>query len=244
MEIENYKLQHSVESQHWWYICRREMLKRYILSFGLRSDAKVLDVGTSTGTNMRLFEEMDIFKGIGLDLSKDALMLCKSKGFMPLLQGNLLELPFEERSFDALLATDIYEHIEDDERAISECYRVLKPGAPILVAVPTFPVLWGLQDEVSHHCRRYVLKSLVQKMQDVGFEIDHDYHYNYLLFLPILLARWVLKWTKPKIHSEAEVNTYWLNKILEVLFKWDIKTAKLLRPPFGVSGFILARRPL
>jgi ubiquinone/menaquinone biosynthesis C-methylase UbiE len=55
-----------------------------------------------------------------------------------LVQGDLLELPFSEREFDAVVAFSILEHLKPDQlaRAASEISRVLEPGGTVLVGCP------------------------------------------------------------------------------------------------------------
>lgn len=53
--------------------------------------------------------------------------------------------------------------MEDDVSGMREIRRVLKRGRPLLLTVPAFPLLWGFQDEVSHHKRRYRLSQLLER---------------------------------------------------------------------------------
>jgi SAM-dependent methyltransferase len=204
---------------------------------------KILDAGTSTGTNLRLLQEMSIEKAVGLDISEEALSLCQSKNFeQELIRGDLKNLPFKESEFDVVLMTDILEHIDDDQRAIEESYRVLRKGGYAIVAVPTFPMLWGLQDKVSHHLRRYRKNKLRKKLLEAGYQVVECYYYNFVLFFPIFFARQILKIFKPQIQSENEVNTYFLNKFMTFIFKLDIRVSRYVRPPIGVSAFFLLKK--
>jgi hypothetical protein len=99
-----------------------------------------------------------------------------------------------------------------------------------------------LQDEVSHHRRRYRLRLLLDRLQAAGLSPQRHFYFNYLLFLPILAARRVMRLLKIRLASEDDVNTRGLNLILTALFKFDVKTAPWLRPPFGVSALIVATR--
>jgi ubiquinone/menaquinone biosynthesis C-methylase UbiE len=80
----------------------------------------------------------------GVDMSDDAIRFCAEKGL-----GHVEKLPFDNVSFDVVLATDIIEHVDDDNRALAEIARVLRPGGKVLITVPAFQALWGLQDEVA-----------------------------------------------------------------------------------------------
>jgi ubiquinone/menaquinone biosynthesis C-methylase UbiE len=60
------------------------------------------------------------------------------------VQGNVLELPFREKSFDNIVAMEILEQVSDPNLAFSELSRVLKNGARIIVSVPCENWLWKL----------------------------------------------------------------------------------------------------
>ena len=77
-------------------------------------------------------------------------------------------LPFADDAFDLVTTLDVIEHIDDDVAALRELRRVLRPGGRLLVAVPAFMFLWGKQDEVSHHRRRYTAASLARRARRRG----------------------------------------------------------------------------
>jgi SAM-dependent methyltransferase len=54
------------------------------------------------------------------------------------LHVNLLKVNFPDASFDALICNHVLEHIHDDQKAISEIYRILKPGAWALITLPIY----------------------------------------------------------------------------------------------------------
>ena len=62
-----------------------------------------------------------------------------------------------------------------------------------MIVVPAFASLWGLQDIVAHHKRRYRTAALSEKIESSGFQVRQVYYFNYLLFVPIWFARQMLK---------------------------------------------------
>lgn len=233
-----------LEQQHWWYVGRRKLFAGVIGALGARPAAPVLDVGTSSGTNLRMLRELGFADVTGLDFSDEAVRWCAQKGLGTVKRGDITDMPFADDSFDLVLATDIIEHVGDDLRALTELRRVVRPGRHVLVTVPAFPALWGMQDEVSLHLRRYRMRPLLDKVRAAGLEPVRNFHFNYLLFGPIWAARQVMKvWRPPSVHSESEVNTPLLNRLLSMVFGLDIVTAPRLAPPFGVSILLVARKP-
>jgi len=88
---------------------------------------------------------------VGADISPDALTLARGKGFARLdLLSAGKPLPYADQSFDIITALEVLEHISDDAGAVSERYRVLRPGGLLLVSVPAFSWLWS---EHTKHCR-------------------------------------------------------------------------------------------
>jgi SAM-dependent methyltransferase len=243
MDLAAYAVEAEVEATHWWFAGRRRLFAREIAGLGLSQDAAVLDVGTSTGTNLHMLAELGYRRVVGLDLSDEAIRFCAEKGLGFVHRGDVCNLPFVDASLDLVLATDIIEHVEDDRRALSEIARVLVPGGNALITVPAFQSLWGLQDEVSHHLRRYRLPVLRSAVVAAGLRPVRCFHFNYLLFGPIWLARQILRVFKIKVASESQVNTALLNRLLSRVFDFDVRTAPWLAPPFGVSIVMLAEKP-
>ena len=242
MEIRTYALEDMVEADHWWFVGRRRLFSDIITSMDLPAGAAILDIGTSTGTNLRMLSNLGFRSMYGIDSSPEALRFCVKKGIGDVLGGDATALPFADHSFDLVLATDIIEHVDDDIGALREIHRVLKPGSRLLLTVPTFELLWGLQDKIGHHKRRYRLRELQEKMFKAEFSIIKSFYFNYILFVPILCGRRLIQIIGVKVENESQINTYWINRILSTVFLFDIRTAPRIRPPFGVSALAVGAR--
>jgi len=157
-------------------------------------------------------------------------------------KGDICALPCPDHAYDLILATDIIEHVDDDAGALAELHRVLRPGGIVILTVPAFPSLWGLQDRVSLHKRRYRRRELEGRVAEAGLSLRDCFYFNYLLFLPIWLARQCIELFGVELESENEVNTPLLNRILGWVFTLDVSTAPRVRPFFGVSLLALAQR--
>lgn len=245
MEASTYAVEDKVEATHWWFVGRRRLFLDEIRRAGVPKQAAILDVGSGTGTNLRMLRDAGFTRVAGLDFSADAIRFCAAKALGRVERGDVCAMPFADASFDFVLASDIIEHVTDDARAVREIARVLRPGGVALITVPAFMSLWGLQDDRSQHRRRYRLEGVLEPVRAAGLIPERRYYFNSILFGPIWVARRMMKafGVGQSLRSENEINTPALNAILVGLFRLDVATAPWLRPPFGVSILVLARKP-
>ena len=103
---------------------------------GARGD--VLDAGMGPG---RLCEELARrdWRVFGVDASAEMVALACDR--LPeardrFLQGRLEGLPFEDETFDAVVATGVLEYLDDRAAAVSELCRVLRPGGRAVMSIP------------------------------------------------------------------------------------------------------------
>lgn len=143
MDATNFAVEAQVEECHWWFAGRRALFGRELAGAGLNSKCRVLDVGTGTGGNLRMLRNLQVPDVTGLDSNDLAIAYCKSKGLGAVRRGDICALPFADRTFDFVLATDVIEHVDDDSAALGELARVLRPGGKVLIAVPAFESLMG-----------------------------------------------------------------------------------------------------
>jgi SAM-dependent methyltransferase len=237
-----YAIEAEVEQSHWWFVGRRRLFARELSKAGNRGTQEVLDVGSGTGSNLRMLRDLGFPNAVGLDSSEDAIRFCADKGLAPVRYGDICAMPFDSDSFDLVLATDVIEHVEDDGLALREVARVLRPGGKAIVTVPAFNSLWGLQDRVAHHRRRYRQRELRRLLEAAGLKPVRMYYFNYLLFGPIWLARRLVDILGLKLESEAQLNTPAVNFIFSAIFRLDTWTAPLVRPPLGVSILALVSK--
>ncbi len=236
-----YDIETRVESFHWWFVGRRKLLHSILMSLKVSKDSPALEVGCGTGANLSILGSAGLCT-IGLDRSTYALTLVRSKNEVPLLAGDLNNLPFKTKSVGLIIAMDILEHLDDDTRGIHESHRILKEKGMIILTVPAFKFLWGIQDKVTGHKRRYTKKEITDRLEAVGFEILKSSYFNFFLFFPILVARWMIRILHLQIESENEINFPLANLLLKALFSMEIHALKYFSFPFGVSIFCIARK--
>ena len=77
---------------------------------------------------------------------------------------------------------NLLEHVPDDERALVEMRRVLRPGARAVLVVPAGPRLYDYYDRFLGHERRYARGELAAKGRRAGLEVIEDLHLGSVLF--------------------------------------------------------------
>lgn len=242
MDLSVYEVEAEIEASHWWFAGRRRLLARELDALGAKQTWRVLDIGSGTGGNLRLLSERAFAARFGMDSSLAAASLCAKKRLGAVTLGDATKLPFPDGAFDLVLAMDVLEHVERDDLAAAEIRRVLTPGGSAIVTVPAFDALWGPQDDLSHHLRRYRIGPFCALLEGGGLRLRRAYHFNFILFFPILVARRLLSAAKVRLRSENEVNSPAINAVLKRLFAFDVDWAAKLRLPFGVSILAVADR--
>jgi SAM-dependent methyltransferase len=99
------------------------------------------------------------------------------------VNGDALNLPFADGSFDRVIAAEVLEHIPADTPAIAELARVLRPGGTLAVTVPRWGpelVNWALSDTYHSipggHIRIYRSSTLTHRLEAAGLKVTgHGY---------------------------------------------------------------------
>lgn len=246
MDATAQEIEAKVERTHWWFRGRRKILADLIAALDppLPPGARVLDVGCGTGANAPVLGAGGRF-AVGLDRSATPLRLADAeRGHDVRVRADAGALPFADGAFDLVVALDVLEHLDDDHAAARELLRVLRPGAPLIVFVPALRILWGLQDDVSHHRRRYRRGELVGVIRGAGFRIERTTFFNTLLFPPLLAARLAMRvLPRGDLKSENELNNGFTNAVLGGIFGLEPSILRRVNLPIGVSLACVARRP-
>jgi SAM-dependent methyltransferase len=243
MQQHTYSIMYQVEGAHWWFAGRRQIIESFVerICRAMKTERpRILDVGCGTGANLEMLAQFGSAEGV--DVSADALAFCRARGLTKVTEGPAENLPYPDQSFDLLTGLDLVEHLDSDVTGLREMYRVLKPGGRLLVFVPAFMFLWGVQDDISHHRRRYTLNGLRQAIIEAGFTIERSTYANITFFAPILLGRVLMRITGFKPASENNLNISALNGILGPILGFERHFLSWLGFPFGVSAICVARR--
>jgi SAM-dependent methyltransferase len=176
---------HELEDGHWWYRGRRRILDRLMRTLDLPPDAQILDAGCGSGRNMVDFASYGAVTGV--EISDASVERARMRDVGEVLQCSITSLPFADGHFDLAVCLDVIEHIEDEQGALAELYRVVRPGGSLLITVPAYQWLWSEHDVINHHQRRYTRKTLSVAAAQAGWETTRTTYFNTLL-LPIAIV--------------------------------------------------------
>jgi SAM-dependent methyltransferase len=174
----------ELEDEHWWYRERRHLLAREVR--GLRP-GRALDVGAAGGGNTRVLRRLG-WDAAALEYGAEGAGVARERG-LATLRADATALPLADGSVDLVMAFDVLEHLDDDDTAVAEIARVLRPGGHFLVAVPCDPRLWSAHDEAVGHVRRYTRPTLTDLLTRGGFDLGPMRSWNVLLRPVVALRR-------------------------------------------------------
>lgn len=159
----------------------------------LRDGKRVLDCGCGMGFYLMVMSTLWNLELVGLDADVERLHCAEEHGIRAeLVRGDAQRLPLADDSFDAVLMTEVLEHIPDDAAALSEVLRVLRPGGVLALSVPhaQYPIAWDPINFVwtalggapirqgpivgiwTNHLRLYDAPALAERIRSSGLELE------------------------------------------------------------------------
>ncbi|MDQ6686417.1 MAG: methyltransferase domain-containing protein [Actinomycetota bacterium] len=230
---------------------------------GLRPGDRVLDMGCGAGRHAfemyRRGADVVAFDQDADELSavSDLFAAMRAAGEVPdgaeadVKQGDARQLPFADGEFDRVVAAEVLEHIPDDEAAVAELVRVLRPGGAMAVTVPRWlpeKVCWALSDAYHEveggHVRIYTMAELAGRLRAAGLEVEGSGH-AHALHSPF----W---WLKCAVGVDNDRHP--LVRGYHRVLVWDIlgtpyvstltrATERMLNPLIGKSVVLYLRKP-
>ena len=168
------------------------------------------------------------------------------------LRGDAVRLPFDDGSFHKVIASEVLEHVPDDQAAFAELARVLRPGGRLAVTIPSWlaeTVCWKLSSDYhapavqGGHVRIYRRRDVQRKLSAAGLRPGR-WHRAHALHTPFWWLR-CLVGPNREVQENRFVSGY--NRLLE----WDIVngpritrvTERMLNPVLGKSLVVYADKP-
>jgi SAM-dependent methyltransferase len=220
----------------------------------LGAGAVVMDLGCSTGfllEDLRVAHPGAVLLGVDLvaaGLTKAHLNVPEAR----LVQADACRLPIADASVDGTVSLNLLEHIPDDERALAELARVLRPGARGVLVVPAGRRLYDYYDRFLGHERRYARGELAAKARRAGLEVLEDLHLGSLLYPGF----WWVKRRNRRRYDDLRKARLKERVMADIALTRESRLVRLglrleeslldhgVRPAFGIRGLTVVRRPL
>jgi len=239
-------LRHQILGHPWWR-ARSRLTLALLRRYGVRPPARVVDVGCGWGTTLAALER-EGYTVAGLDVSRTALQLLDREDPRRQLIEADLEQPFTaDGVYDAALALDVIEHLDDDRGALSRIAGLVRPGGLLVVSVPARPDLFSEFDVVQGHRRRYLSGPLRSAFEGTGLQVERTFYWGGWM-VPVLKSKRTAK-RPPSGESAGEVYARHLalpgaplRQVLGGLFALDHRVSLAGWNPTGTSVFAIARR--
>ena len=167
------------------------------------------------------------------------------------VNGDAVHLPFDDECFDRVIASEVMEHVPDDEAAMRELARVLRPGGTIAVTVPRWgpeQVCWAITDQYhapavpGGHVRIYRRSQLTARLRSAGLAV-RGWHHTHALHSPY----W---WLRCAVGPDRPPEDHPLTSAYHRLLVWDLTrrpaatrlTEAALNPVLGKSLVVYAEK--
>jgi SAM-dependent methyltransferase len=145
-----------------------------------KKEGRFLNVGCDSGNYEKklipIFPEWEFY---GVEPVRAVAEIAKETKGLNLFQGNLLDSNYPKDFFDVILFNHVLEHTPDPASNIKECYRILKPGGRLIIAVPNFNCpsryVFGpkwIPLDIPRHLFHFTPKTLKLLLKNNGFEIE------------------------------------------------------------------------
>ena len=208
------------------------------------NSVSVLDVGCGSGYLSFRLGSLG-YRVHGIDSSEAIIQIALQRKNMPHYK-EMDNVTFELASldnfssdpiYDYVIALDILEHIQEDERAVEKMSAYLKKGGGIIISVPAIQWLYGPHDIAAGHFRRYS-KDRLWEIVSPYFNIETIRTFGFTLIPVSLLHSKILR--QPIYLSNIE--SLMRNQILSLSLRTILKFERHLPLPFGTSIILFASK--
>jgi SAM-dependent methyltransferase len=237
------------EARHFWFRGFRAFVTPLLQHAAAgRTDARLLDCGCGTGANLDLLGPFG--RAFGFDLSEIGLRIGHEAGRTRLARATVTAAPFPTASFDIVTSFDVLYSLPDldEETAIAEMFRLLKPGGFAVVNVAAMSALRGDHSVLSREVRRYSRADLRMRMERAGFVVQRLTYTNATLFPALAIARLMQRRRGLRAENEADaeisVPPAPINALMTGVMRLEAIWLRVFDAPFGSSLLCLARKPL
>lgn len=247
MDVDEYRKLAEVEDGMWYFKALHAHVERELAAALGARPARILDAGCGTGGLIRrLSPRHRAWSWVGVDSEPAACALARvrtTEAAAEIRQARVEALPWGDEAFDAVVSADVLYHVDDDDAALRDFFRVLRPGGAVVINVPAYRWLWSYHDEATQARRRYGRDEVKEKLRATGFGDVRTTHWN-TLPLPLIVVRRKLL-PAPRGGSDVRAYAAPVERVLSAAMALEAAwLGRGGRLPVGSSILAVARKPL
>jgi SAM-dependent methyltransferase len=259
---EDFENLHQLEDTFWWFVGMRDVqaalfdpvVEAARPFLRPESERVILDLGCGTGGNLTWLRRYGAAATVGgLDVVEQALRFCRSDQDADVVLASATHLPYADGCCDIATSFDVLVQLPqdgDDQRALAEMYRVLRPGGVAFVRGAAYEWMKSAHDQALHTHRRYSLGRLRGRAEAAGFDIVRATYANTVLF-PVAAFRRLVLMRIGAAKPDSDVKPMprglrWTNRLLTGTLRLEARVVarRRARMPFGLSTIVVLRKPV
>ncbi len=239
-------------SNHFIDIASRRYACSEVMRCVTHPDSIVLEIGCSSGFLLReLIAKLPGHCIVGADYTRGTLEdVGRRFPGVPLLQFDLTRCPLPDDFADVIVLLNVLEHIDDDEVAIAQLYRIVRPGGAVIIELPAGPSLFDVYDRVLMHHRRYAMRGLTEMAKRHGFVLEKRSHLGFFLYPLFYLVKRLNQLRYPNhsgLNEEKLVAgmieaTRKPSAMMNFVMQYEHRLRRHFYLPFGVRCLVTCRK--
>ena len=236
------------EREHFWFHGFRRfvrpLLEHAARTLPARGAARLLDCGCGTGNNLQLLRRYG--RAFGIDLTYSGLAYARRGGERRIAQASATALPFPDVSFDIVTSFDVIYALDDRgaAAALSEMYRVMRPGGYLVLNVAALSGLRGNHSVLGGEVQRYTRTGLRRHLETAGFSVKRLTYTNASILPLVAGVRFTQRlFGHHESTREIAVPPGPINTALTGVLAAEAVALRFVDMPIGSSLLALAGRP-
>ena len=235
----------QAEASHFWYRGFRRFVSPVLeaVADGKR-DLQLIDCGCGTGYNLN---SLHAYGSVcGFDLTEWGSSHARARGHR-VARADITRVPFVTGRFDVATSFDVLQCVDEDELAVREMARIVKPGGTIVLTLAALDFLRGDHAIAWNERRRYTLPKARRLVEQAGLRAELVTFMFGSVFPVIASARLLQRVLRPirgvKDDSDMSVPVAPVNAALSALVIAETALARHgIRTPVGSSILVVARK--
>lgn len=238
----------EIEENSFWFKHRNSCITQLVKKYS--PNEVFFDVGGGNGFVSKGLQDAGI-PTVLVEPGLQGALNATKRGLQNVVCSTLEDAGFKRNIIPAIGAFDVVEHIEDDDRFLTNMFSYLTHNGLVFITVPAYAFLWSAEDKVAGHFRRYTLPEITKTLQTAGFRIEYATYIFSILPVPIFLTRSLPSlWKRGENGDNSEKHKAEhasprgiMHHITDRIWKRELTTIQNGgRIPFGSSCLVVGRK--